>query len=72
MAGRRIYTGTVPDFAAGDVGGMKISGVQGGSPAEKAGLTLRIYRAKTRLPDLVRRVRSLESRLQALESADDD
>ena len=39
MAGRRIYTGTIPDFAAGDVGGMKISGVQGGSPAEKAGLT---------------------------------
>jgi C-terminal processing protease CtpA/Prc len=39
MRGRRIYTGTVPDFAAGDVGGMKISGVQGGSPAEKAGLT---------------------------------
>jgi hypothetical protein len=36
--GRRIYTGTIPDFAAGDVGGMKISGVQGGSPAEQAGL----------------------------------
>jgi Tol biopolymer transport system component len=35
---RRIYTGTIPDFSAGDVGGMKISGVQGGSPAEKAGL----------------------------------
>ena len=39
MAGRRIYTGTIPDFAAGDVGGMAISGVQGGSPAEKAGMT---------------------------------
>ncbi len=38
MRGRRIYTGTIPDFAAGDAGGMKISGVQGGSPAEKAGL----------------------------------
>ncbi len=38
MGGRRIYTGTIPDFAAGDVGGMKISGVQGDSPAEKAGL----------------------------------
>ena len=38
MGGRRIYTGTVPDFAAGDVGGMKLSGVQGGSPAEKAGM----------------------------------
>jgi len=36
--GRRLYTGTVPDFAAGDVGGMRISGAQGGSPAEKAGL----------------------------------
>ncbi len=36
--GKRIYTGTIPDFAAGDVGGMKISGVQGGSPAEKAGM----------------------------------
>ena len=36
--GRRIYTGTVPDFAAGDVGGMKLSDVQGGSPADKAGL----------------------------------
>jgi len=36
--GGRVYTGTIPDFAAGDVGGMKISGVQGGSPAEKAGM----------------------------------
>ncbi len=35
---RRLYTGTVPDFAAGDVKGMKISGTQGGSPAEKAGM----------------------------------
>jgi Tol biopolymer transport system component len=35
---RRIYTGTVPDFAATDVPGMKISGVQGDSPADKAGL----------------------------------
>jgi hypothetical protein len=35
---RRIYTGTIPDFSASDVPGMKISGVQGGSPAEKAGL----------------------------------
>ncbi len=38
MGGRRIFTGTIPDFAAGDVGGMKISGVQGESPAQKAGL----------------------------------
>jgi UDP-3-O-[3-hydroxymyristoyl] glucosamine N-acyltransferase len=42
-----------------------------GIPAEQAGLTLRIYRAKTRLPDLIKRVRSLESRLKALESAED-
>jgi len=38
MGGRRIYTGTIPDFSAGDVEGMKISGVGGESPAEKAGL----------------------------------
>lgn len=36
--GRRLYTGTIPDFTAGDVGGLAISGVQPGSPAEKAGL----------------------------------
>ncbi|MFH0983351.1 MAG: M28 family peptidase [Planctomycetota bacterium] len=35
---RRIYTGTIPDFVGSDIPGMKISGVQGGSPAEKAGL----------------------------------
>ncbi|MCP4591706.1 MAG: M28 family peptidase [bacterium] len=35
---RRIFTGTVPDFAAGNVAGMKISGVSGDSPAQKAGL----------------------------------
>ena len=35
---RRVYTGTIPDFTASDVPGMKISGVGGGSPAEKAGL----------------------------------
>jgi Tol biopolymer transport system component len=33
----RIYTGTIPDFAS-SAKGMAISGVQGGSPAEKAGL----------------------------------
>ncbi len=38
MRGRSIFTGTVPDFTANDVEGMKISGVQGDSPAEKAGL----------------------------------
>jgi len=34
----RVFTGTVPDFLAGDVKGMKIKGTQGGSPAEKAGM----------------------------------
>lgn len=33
----RVYTGTIPDFAA-DVDGYRISGVQPDSPAEKAGL----------------------------------
>ena len=35
--GLRAYLGTVPDYAT-DVKGVKLSGVQGGSPAEKAGL----------------------------------
>ena len=33
----RVYLGTIPDYAT-EVKGVKISGVQGGSPAEKAGL----------------------------------
>jgi Tol biopolymer transport system component len=33
----RVYLGTIPDYAT-DVKGVKISGVRGGSPAEKAGL----------------------------------
>ena len=33
----RVYTGTIPDFAA-EVEGYKLSGVQPDSPAEKAGL----------------------------------
>jgi Zn-dependent M28 family amino/carboxypeptidase len=33
----RAYLGTIPDYAT-DVKGVKISGVRGGSPAEKAGL----------------------------------
>lgn len=33
----RVYTGTIPDFAA-EVDGYKLSGVQPESPAEKAGL----------------------------------
>ncbi len=43
----------------------------GGIPAEKAGMMLRIYRAKTRLPELLKRVKALESKVEALESADD-
>ena len=34
----RAYLGTVPDFAAADVVGVKLSGVRKGSPADKAGL----------------------------------
>jgi len=34
----RTYTGMIPDFSASGAGGLKISGAQGGSPAEKAGL----------------------------------
>ncbi len=37
-AGLRAYLGTVPDYAAGDVKGLKLSGVGKGGPAEKAGL----------------------------------
>ena len=33
----RAYLGTVPDYAT-EVKGVKLSGVRGGSPAEKAGL----------------------------------
>ena len=33
----RVYVGTVPDFSYSDAG-YKISGVQSGSPAEKAGI----------------------------------
>ena len=33
----RVYLGTIPDYTT-EVKGVKISGVQGGSPAEKAGL----------------------------------
>jgi Zn-dependent M28 family amino/carboxypeptidase len=36
-SGYGAYLGTVPDMA-GDVAGVKLSGVRGGSPAEKAGL----------------------------------
>jgi Zn-dependent M28 family amino/carboxypeptidase len=33
----RVFLGTIPDYAA-EVTGVKLSGVRGGSPAEKAGL----------------------------------
>jgi len=33
----RAYLGTIPDYAT-EVAGVKLSGVRGGSPAEKAGL----------------------------------
>ncbi|MBI4293598.1 MAG: M20/M25/M40 family metallo-hydrolase [Betaproteobacteria bacterium] len=36
-AGMRIYTGTIPDYAA-QVKGLLLSGVIGGGPADKAGL----------------------------------
>jgi len=34
----RAYLGTIPDYAGGDVEGVKISGVRAGGPAEQAGL----------------------------------
>jgi hypothetical protein len=37
-AGLRAYLGTIPDYAQGDVKGLKISGVAEGGPASKAGL----------------------------------
>ena len=36
--GLRVYLGTIPDYASGDLKGVKLSGVTAGSPAEKAGL----------------------------------
>jgi hypothetical protein len=36
--GARAYTGTVPDFAGGDVQGVRLADVRPGGPAEKAGL----------------------------------
>jgi Zn-dependent M28 family amino/carboxypeptidase len=36
--GLRAYLGTVPDYAQGDVVGVKLSGVTKGAPADKAGL----------------------------------
>jgi len=37
-AGLRAYLGTIPDYAAGDVKGLKLSGVSKGGPAEQGGL----------------------------------
>ncbi len=37
-ASMRVYLGTIPDYAPGDVEGVKISGVKAGGPAEAAGL----------------------------------
>lgn len=34
----RAYLGTIPDYTTSDVKGVKLSGVRGASPAEKAGL----------------------------------
>ncbi|PKL77390.1 MAG: peptidase M28 [Candidatus Melainabacteria bacterium HGW-Melainabacteria-1] len=36
--GLRVYLGTIPDYAGGDIKGMPISGVAPGGPAEQAGL----------------------------------
>jgi len=36
--GRRAYTGTVPDFAASGITGVRLSDVRPGGPADKAGL----------------------------------
>ncbi|HXV14443.1 MAG TPA: M28 family peptidase, partial [Candidatus Krumholzibacteria bacterium] len=37
-ASMRVYLGTIPDYAPGDIEGLKLSGVKAGGPAEKAGL----------------------------------
>lgn len=37
-ASMRVYLGTIPDYAPGDVEGIKLSGVKAGGPAEKAGI----------------------------------
>jgi hypothetical protein len=36
--GLRVYLGSIPDYASGDVKGLKLAGVSAGGPAEKAGL----------------------------------
>lgn len=37
-SGMRVYLGTIPDYAQGDVEGVKLSGVAPGGPADKAGV----------------------------------
>ena len=37
VSGLRVYLGTIPDYAA-EVEGVKLSGVRGGAPADKAGM----------------------------------
>jgi S1-C subfamily serine protease len=37
-ANMRIFLGTIPDYSTGDIEGLKLSGVRGGGPADKAGL----------------------------------
>lgn len=37
VSGLRVYLGTIPDYAA-EVEGVKLTGVRGGAPADKAGL----------------------------------
>ena len=37
-SGSQVYLGTIPDMAAGDTPGLKLTGVRPGSPAEIGGL----------------------------------
>ena len=37
-SGVQVYLGSIPDMAAGDVPGLKLTGVRAGSPADSAGL----------------------------------
>jgi hypothetical protein len=34
----RVYLGTIPDYAQGEVSGMKVAGIVAGGPAERAGV----------------------------------
>ena len=36
--GFRVFLGTIPDYSQGDLKGVKLSGVSGGGPADKAGV----------------------------------